>query len=73
MLQAVAAKAANSNVSSLGGSHWTEWFSAAMSLALCCVLLLLQVDDLIATGGTLKAGINLMSEWPAGSFTSICS
>lgn len=23
----------------------------------------LQVDDLIATGGTLKAGINLMSEF----------
>jgi hypothetical protein len=24
-----------------------------------------QVDDLIATGGTLKAGINLISEWCA--------
>lgn len=33
------------------------------------MLLLLQVDDLIATGGTLKAGINLMSEWPTCTST----
>jgi adenine/guanine phosphoribosyltransferase-like PRPP-binding protein len=29
----------------------------------CCVVL--QVDDLIATGGTLRAGINLVGEQQA--------
>jgi adenine/guanine phosphoribosyltransferase-like PRPP-binding protein len=28
----------------------------------------LQVDDLIATGGTLRAGINLMGEQQAAEF-----
>jgi hypothetical protein len=31
----------------------------------------LQVDDLIATGGTLKAGINLMSE--SAALRGLCS